>query len=104
MQTMQIDRTHAPNNSISPLAEIYYINDARYEANQYGSMENDMNGNQELFNITVKYELQIARYKEIIEQQNIVIKRQEYDKQINEMQINYMRKKIIELQEEIHYL
>lgn len=101
---MQIDRTHSPNNSISPLAEIYYINDARYEANQYGSMENDMNGNQELFNITVKYELQIARYKEIIEQQNIVIKRQEYDKQINEMQINYMRKKIIELQEEIHYL
>lgn len=97
---MQIDRTHAPNNSISPLAEIYYINDARYEANQYGSMENDMNG---MFNVTVRYELQIARYKEIIEQQNIVIKRQEYDKQINEMQINYMRKKIIELQEEIRY-
>lgn len=89
---------------MSPLAEIYYINDSRYTADQYGSMENDMNGNQEFFNITVKYELQIARYKEIIEQQNIVIKRQEYDKQVNEMQINYMRKKITELQEEIHYL
>ncbi len=70
--------------SLNDLAKIYHLNDGALSLLQ-------SNDSAELY------------YKGIIEQQNIIIKRLEYDKSIMETQIYHMSKKIKELYEQLNY-